>query len=205
MDIKAVMDVVTPILLGLLIAVAIWAVVEIVLTVRSARKTIDDADKVIAKAEPLVEHATLTVDAVNLEVMRVDGILDDVSKVTDSASGAAEAINNVTNAPAKAVTGIVDALRSGTKKWSREHKVREAAKEQHTIAQHAEPQQVAPAVEEAPVREDVPVRETAVSSVTVVTPAVAPEISETQPNTVHIDIIDQPTEGKADASTSQDA
>ena len=81
----------------------VWAIVELVLVLRRTRKTvetletsvkpiIDDVQKVAADAkemtasikpainrvDPLVERASLAVDAANLEIMRLDGILENV-------------------------------------------------------------------------------------------------------------------------------
>lgn len=134
MDVASVMSIVTPILLGLLVAAGLWAVVEVAMTLRKSRETLRKADAFIEKADPLVERATLTLDAMNLEMMRVDGILEDVSKVTDTASDAAAAINTVANAPMKAVTGIVDALRFGAKDRARVRRVAQAARAQDITA-----------------------------------------------------------------------
>ena len=71
--------------------------IELVRTVRSARTTIDNVQKqleptlahveqitneikpAIAKVDPLMDRVSLTIDAANLEMMRVDQILEDVT------------------------------------------------------------------------------------------------------------------------------
>lgn len=110
------------ILLGILVIVAIWAVIEIAVTVRKARATVDDAQKVIKQAEPLVDHVTLTVDAANLEIMRLDGILENVDEIAQAASSAADAVNKVTNAPVQIATSIADRFRMGAKSRARDRK-----------------------------------------------------------------------------------
>lgn len=47
----------------------------------------------IEKVDPLVDRVQLTVDTVNLELLRVDGILEDVEQVTDVAGSAATTVN----------------------------------------------------------------------------------------------------------------
>ena len=50
-------------------------------------------------------------DTVNLEMLRVDAILEDVEQITDVAGKAATTVDAVTSAPAEAVTSIVDRIR----------------------------------------------------------------------------------------------
>lgn len=53
----------------------------------------------MGRVDPLVERLSLTVDAANLELMRVDQILEDVTQITDSVSKAAGAVDTVTERP----------------------------------------------------------------------------------------------------------
>jgi hypothetical protein len=59
-----------------------------------------------------LERVSLTVDAVNLEIMRADQILSDVSDVTGVASGAARKVSDLTEAPLNLLTSATDKLRS---------------------------------------------------------------------------------------------
>lgn len=106
----------------------IWFVVELAITIRKARGTIDSLEKqveptltnvetittqiqpVIAKADPLVDRVTLTLDAANLELVRIDKILEDVGDITDSASSATTAVEGVVNAPKNLVTSASNAV-----------------------------------------------------------------------------------------------
>ena len=72
----------------------------------------NDIKPTIVKIEPLVDRVQLTVDALNLEMMRVDEILEDVSQITDSASSATSAVDNITNAPIKAVNNVATKVRT---------------------------------------------------------------------------------------------
>lgn len=65
----------------------------------------------LAKVNPIVDKAELMVDTVNLEMLRVDAILEDVEQVTDVAGKAATTVDTITSAPADAVTSIVDRVR----------------------------------------------------------------------------------------------
>ena len=104
--------------------------IELVRTVRSARTTIDNVQKqleptlahveqitneikpAIAKVDPLMDRVSLTIDAANLEMMRVDQILEDDTAITDTASNAIEAVDNVANAPLELMNSVSTKVRS---------------------------------------------------------------------------------------------
>lgn len=103
--------------------------IELVRTVRSARTTIDNVQKqleptlahveqitneikpAVAKVDPLMDRVSLTIDAANLEMMRVDQILEDVTAITDTASNAIEAVDNVANAPLELMNNVSSKVR----------------------------------------------------------------------------------------------
>ena len=100
---------------------AIALVVLIVILIRAA-KTMDHVSKLAEQAEaeltptlkridPLVDRAELTVDTINLELLRVDSILEDVEQVTNVAGKTADTVNTVTAAPTEAVVSLVDRVR----------------------------------------------------------------------------------------------
>ena len=118
-------------LIALVIA-GTWAIVELALTFRKTRKTIDELSgtvndtlaevrPVITKLdgmadelgpaskqiEPLLTKAQTSVDALSLDLLRVDGILGDVSTVTGTASNATNAVTNVVDSAANAATGLI--------------------------------------------------------------------------------------------------
>ena len=84
-------------------------------TMKSVQNIAADAEKEVApaltKVNPMVDKAELMLDTVNLEMLRVDAILEDVEQITDVASKAATTVDAVTSAPADAVTSIVDRIR----------------------------------------------------------------------------------------------
>ncbi|MDR3036822.1 MAG: hypothetical protein LBU31_00195 [Coriobacteriales bacterium] len=126
-------ELLTPILIGvaiLLLVVLIVAAIEIIRTVRKVRRTVDDvmpslSDAVVKfngafdtlepslkRIDPLLERVSLTVDAVNLEIMRADQILADISDVTDVASGTAKRVSGIAEAPLNLLTSATDKIRS---------------------------------------------------------------------------------------------
>ena len=62
------------------------------------------------KADPLVERAQLTLDAVNLELMRVDEILEDATDVTSTVSDASKALDAVAKKPADMINDVTEKL-----------------------------------------------------------------------------------------------
>ncbi|MBE6464877.1 MAG: DUF948 domain-containing protein [Eggerthellaceae bacterium] len=122
-----ILDIATPILIAILIIVAIILVIALVRMVNKLGKTLDEVNKsieplvgnvniilenaqpVVASVEPLIEHATLTVDAVNLEILRLDPVIEDLGDMTGSLTGA---IDGISNAPSKLANSIYGKLGS---------------------------------------------------------------------------------------------
>jgi uncharacterized protein YoxC len=122
MDFAEVLNIVLPLVYVLVGVALIWFVVELALFAKSARGALEDTNKSLAptlanvekataQAEPLLERVTLTVDATNLELMRVDQILEDVTQITGSVSKAADAVDTVTNAPLDLVNSVTSRIR----------------------------------------------------------------------------------------------
>lgn len=129
MDSAFIQQVLLPIVYVVVGGALIWALVEAILFMRSTRKTVDaleaeirpvisDVKEMTAslkpavdKVDPLVERVSLAVDAANLEIMRLDGILENVDSLTGSASNAASAVETVANTPMRLVSSAADKLR----------------------------------------------------------------------------------------------
>jgi len=94
----------------------IWAVIELVATLRSTRKLADDLD---ASLMPLLEKTDVTVDSINIELLRIDEIVTRVEEVTDRVSATSRTVQEVANAPAEIVNEIAVRVRSAFK--SRKH------------------------------------------------------------------------------------
>jgi len=75
-------------------------------TLANVEQITTDLTPALAKVEPLMDRVQLTIDTVNLEMMRVDQILENVSEISDTASSAVAAVDNVTNAPINLVNNM---------------------------------------------------------------------------------------------------
>ena len=124
----------------IVLAVAgVWAVVEVALTMRSARRdierlttsateVIEQAQPVVAKldgiadelepaakqAAPLLKKAEGAVDSAHESLDRLNGILEDVSSVSGTASSVTGAVNRVAESAASGVASVVSRLRGGS-------------------------------------------------------------------------------------------
>ena len=137
------MDIMLMVLVGVFICVGVAlvvALIELTKILRTTNTTItdvktkldpvlddvavmtNDLKPAVKKADPLVDRLQLTLDAVNLEMMRVDEILEDVAQITDTASSATAAVDNIAHVPAKAVSNVATRVRTkfGTKYASEE-------------------------------------------------------------------------------------
>lgn len=133
-------DIVLCVVLVVVGAAIVWLVVELALTVRRTRSSVtkvvtqieptianvekisNDIQPIIQKVDPLMERVSLTVDAANLEMMRVDEILEDVVNITGSVSKTVGAVDTVTSAP-------LDFVTSATKKIKKKFSPKYASEE----------------------------------------------------------------------------
>jgi hypothetical protein len=81
-------------------------------TVKKANEILETLEPSMQRIDPLMERISLTVDAVNLEIMRADQILANLTDVTDVASNAAKAVNNITDTPLNLLTSATDKVRT---------------------------------------------------------------------------------------------
>lgn len=87
----------------------VWALIETARTLRSVRTLSDD---VRSRLVPLLDKVDVTIDAVNMELLRVDAIVTRVEEVTDRVSNTSRTVQEVANAPVEIVTGIADKVRT---------------------------------------------------------------------------------------------
>lgn len=124
-----------------LVVAAVWAVIELALTIRKSRTTIDglaesvnttiaELQPVISKFDgmadelqptakeltPLVQKAQTAVDAASLDLLRIDGILGDVSTVTGTGAAATTAVSSAVESVAGAATGLIGRMTGSTPK-----------------------------------------------------------------------------------------
>jgi uncharacterized protein YoxC len=100
------------VLASVLCGVAIWALTESVKTARSAKQLADDLD---SQLMPLIEKADVAVDAMNVELLRIDQIVTRVEEVTDRVSDTSRVVQEVANAPAEIVNDLADRVRRAWK------------------------------------------------------------------------------------------
>lgn len=130
MDITQISNVILPIVLALLGIAVIVLVIELIKILKSARVMLEETrthltptlanveemtesiKPVVAKIDPLVDRVQLTLDAANLEMMRVDEILEDITQITGTASSATAAVDKLSNAPMKAMTNVATRVRT---------------------------------------------------------------------------------------------
>lgn len=122
----------------LVLAVAgIWALVELALTIRKARTTLDEVshsateamdqatpiiaklDGVVDEIQPalrevptLMEKVTVTVDEANVALNAVGGILGDVSSTTHGVASVGESASRIVNTATSAAVGVVSKVAS---------------------------------------------------------------------------------------------
>ncbi len=76
-----------------------------------AQEALDRVQPALDRIDPLMERITLTVDAANLEIMRVDQILEDVNTITGNVSKATESLDTVTSLPFEALSNVTGRIR----------------------------------------------------------------------------------------------
>lgn len=130
------------ILLVLLVIAGIWAVIELALTIRRARTTVDSLDKtmgevndmlaetrpVVAKldgaidelqpaltqVEPLLKSANVAVDALTSNLIEVEAVVRDVSAVTGAAANAGNVVSGVADSASEAVQKLLGKFKPGS-------------------------------------------------------------------------------------------
>jgi len=102
-DARQILQIVLYVVLIALSGTGIWALVVMVRTARSTARLVEDLD---AKLPPLIDKASATLDAVNLEVARVDDIVAQIEEVSDKVSSTTRAASEIVGAPAAAVAGL---------------------------------------------------------------------------------------------------
>lgn len=97
------------------LAALIVVLVRVAKTMKNVNVITQEAEEKVTPAlkriDPLVDRVELTVDTLNLELLRVDGILEDVESVTDVAGKTADTVSTITTAPTDAVASVVDRVR----------------------------------------------------------------------------------------------
>lgn len=70
------------------------------------------AKPLMGKVDPLMDRITLSIDAVNLEIMRVDQILEDVNTITGNITRATDSLDTISSLPLDLVTNVTTRIKS---------------------------------------------------------------------------------------------
>ena len=91
-----------------LCGVAIWALTQVVSTARSVRTLANDLDD---RVVPLLGKAEVTVDALNAELLRIDGIVSRFEEISDRVGNTSRTVQEVATAPVEFAGEIADRVR----------------------------------------------------------------------------------------------
>lgn len=85
------------------------------------RETTTTMRELRENAMPIVEKLDITVDALNAELLRVDGIITVFEQASDRMASTSETVTDFVNAPVDLVTGIANKVRRTWKERKAEH------------------------------------------------------------------------------------
>jgi hypothetical protein len=109
MDARGVLQVVLYVFLIVLSGIGVWAMVELIATARSTRRLTDELGETLP---PLIRRVDGTLDAVNAEIERVDGVVSQFEEASENVVATTRAASDIAGAPAAAVAGIADKTRT---------------------------------------------------------------------------------------------
>jgi hypothetical protein len=92
--------------------IAVYALIESIRTMRLMREFIDDTS---SRLNPLIEKADVAVDAMNAELLRVDGIVTTIEEVSDRVGDTTRTVHAVTTAPREVANAMGPRLREAWK------------------------------------------------------------------------------------------
>jgi hypothetical protein len=107
MDTASVLGIVLSVLA---IALAAFAIYVLVIVLRLARELHTATTEVRTKLVPLIEKADVTLDLMNAELLRVDGIVSDIEQVSGAVSSASDVIRGPVNVVQKLGAGLARAF-----------------------------------------------------------------------------------------------
>jgi hypothetical protein len=108
MDARQLLGIGLYVVLIALCLTGIWALVAVVRAARSTTRLLDHLD---VKLPPLIDKASVTLDEVNIEMARVDGLVTQLEEVSDRVTSTTRAASEIVGAPAAAVAGLGDRAR----------------------------------------------------------------------------------------------
>ena len=93
-------------------ATAVWALIEVAKTARATREA---ASELHARLMPLLEKADVTVDAVNAELYRIDGIITRFETAGERVDAVSDTVSGIVNTPAELVNEFAGRMRRAFK------------------------------------------------------------------------------------------
>ncbi len=118
MDVAQVMLVVLLAAACVVCGVVVWALREAVLTLRSVRSLSEDSRE---RLIPLLDKADVTVDAINMELLRIDALISRFEEASDKVTSASGTIHDIVAAPAGIVNDMALRVRQAWKDRARVH------------------------------------------------------------------------------------
>lgn len=95
-----------------LCATGVWALIRIVHGIEPVTALAQHLD---ADLPPLIDKASVTIDALNAELLRIDMIVSRVEDVTDRVSSTSSTVSDIVNAPVGVVSDVADRVRKAWK------------------------------------------------------------------------------------------
>lgn len=109
MDVGGALPIVLDVAFIVLAAVGIWGITEVVKTARSVRRLADDTDELLPS---LADKANTTLDNLNDELVRMDGVVAQLEEVSGRVNSTTRAAQEIVEVPAAAVSGLADGVRA---------------------------------------------------------------------------------------------
>ena len=102
------------ILLVLLVIAGIWAVIELALTIRRARTTVDSLDKTMGEVNDMLAETRPVVAKLDGAIDELQPALTQVSTVTGAAANAGNAVSGVADSASEAVQKLLGKFKPGS-------------------------------------------------------------------------------------------
>lgn len=112
------------ILLVAAIAVCAMAVFALWVAIGTLRSLHRSSEEVRERLVPLLDKADVTLDAINAELLRIDGVVTQFEDVTERVSSTTTAVHDAVNAPMEALSAVGSGLRGAFSTWRRQRQSR---------------------------------------------------------------------------------
>ncbi len=89
---------------------------------RGLREVRETTSELRGRLVPLLDKVDVTVDAINAEMMRIDGVVSRFEEVSERVSSTTSAVHDVVNAPMETISAVGNGLRGVLTGWRRTRK-----------------------------------------------------------------------------------